>query len=151
MNFPVGEVVSKAYLPIDIKKVFEELENIKFNGYIIQSVKGKALEEGVLFFRDGKLSSCVVECLACEKEVKGDEAFSFFLNQTRGEGFFQTIKLSRTQVDLVSAFDEKILIRNKINLKDLPKLIPNSFEDKFDIQEDKEDILNKYGLNVLKG
>jgi hypothetical protein len=150
MNFPVGDIIAKAYLPVSFETITLELEKIKFNGYIIQSVKGSVMEEGALFFRDGKVSACVVECLAVKANLKGNEAFKQFLNETKGKGFFQTVKLTRTQVDLVTAFDQKILITDEVNLKEVAKLIPNSFEDKFGLPQGKEDILDKYGLGSLK-
>ena len=150
MNFPVGEVIAKAYLPVNFNTILSELEKINFNGYIIQSVKGSVIEEGALFFRDGKINACIIECLSANATLKGDGAFNQFLNETCGQGFFQTVKLTRTQVDLVTAFDEKILIKAEVNLKELAKLIPDSFKDKFNIPIEKEDILNKYGLGSLK-
>jgi hypothetical protein len=150
MNFPVGEVIAKAYLPVNFNTIFSELAKINFNGYIIQSVKGSVIEEGVLFFRGGIFNACIVECLSAGITLKGDEAFNYFLNETLGRGFFQTVKLTRTQVDLVTAFDEKILMKTEVNLKELVKLIPDRFGDKFNIPIEKEDILNKYGLSSLK-
>jgi hypothetical protein len=150
MNFPVGEVISKSHLPITFEKIALELEKIRFNGYIIQTVESSVIEEGVLFFREGEFNSCIVECLAKEKTFKGDDAVPFFLNQTKGKGFFHTIQLTRSQVDLVTAFDEKLLLKNKLPLKNLPKIIPWSFEDKFIENGVDEDVLEKYGLSSLK-
>ncbi|MFA5763371.1 MAG: hypothetical protein WC915_01005 [archaeon] len=150
MNFPVGDIIAKAYLPVNFNTISSELEKINFNGYIIQSVKGSVIEEGVLFFRDGKINACIVECKTSKITLKANEAFNYFLNETKGQGFFQTVKLTRTQVDLVTAFDEKILIKSEVNLKELAKLIPDSFTDKFNIPVEKEDVLNKYGLGSLK-
>jgi hypothetical protein len=150
MNFPVGEVIAKANLPVNFETVFNELQRLNFNGYIIQTVRGNCIEEGAIFFREGQLNACVIECLKAEKVFKGEEAFPYFLNQTRGKGFFQTIQLTRSQVDLVIAFDEKMLLKNKIVLKELPKLIPDSFKEKFELPESTENILEKYGLSVLK-
>ncbi|MDD3083741.1 MAG: hypothetical protein PHP82_01840 [Candidatus ainarchaeum sp.] len=149
MNFPVGDVIAKAPLPVNIVTVANELKKINFNGYIIMSVNKNCFEEGVLFFREGDFYAAMVECVFAEKNFKGDNAIEYILNQTVGNGFFQTVQLVRSQVDLVTAFDEKLLFRNKINLKDLPKLIPSTFRDNFILQEQNEDILNKYGLSSL--
>lgn len=150
MNFPVGEVIAKAYLPVNFETVFNGLQRINFNGYVIQTIRGNSIEEGVMFFRDGQLNACLIECLGSDKVFKGEEAIPYFFNQTRGVGFFQTVSLSRSQVDLVVAFDEKLILKNKITLKDLPKLIPNSFVDKFELSINTENVLEKYGLNALK-
>lgn len=55
MNFPVGQVVSKAPLPIDFEVIFNEFQKRLFNGYVIQSVSGDCIEEGVIFFEKVKL------------------------------------------------------------------------------------------------
>ncbi len=150
MNFPVGDIIARAPLPIDILTVSNELKKISFNGYIVMSVKGSCFEEGVLFFRDGDFCAGIVECLFLEKVFKGDSALEYILNQTIGNGFFQTVQLSRSQVDLITAFDEKLLFLNKINLKELPKLIPSTFKDNFVLQDESINVLEKYGLNSLK-
>lgn len=150
MNFPVGQVVSKAPLPIDFEVIFNEFQKRLFNGYVIQSVSGDCIEEGVIFFREGEIVACIVECLALKQTYKSSEALNYFFNQTKGIGFFQVIELTRSQVDLVTAFDEKMLITNKISLKDLANLIPNKFESKFLISDEKKDFFERFGLDGLK-
>jgi hypothetical protein len=149
MNFPVGSIVLKGDVPFDFVSFAEKLSIKNFNGYIVQSVRKSFVEEGVLFFREGQICACIVECLAVQRVVKGEEALDFFLNQTKGEGFFQCIELTRSQVDLVTAFDEKLLT-NKIVLKELPKRIPSTFSPKFERSEGKVSALDSYGLGELK-
>jgi len=149
MNFPVGAVVSKGELPTNVTTIANELGSKKFNGYIVQSVKGEVVEEGVLFFRDGKISACIVECTSFKQTFKGREAVELFLNQTMGKGFFQVIELTRSQVDLVEAFDEILMVR-EIALKDLPKLIPNTYATRFKGEIEKENFLDRYGLSELR-
>jgi hypothetical protein len=149
MNFPVGTVIASAPLPIDIVAVSDELKKINFNGYIIMSVNGNSFEEGVLFFKDGTFFAGITECAIIEKIFKGDDALKYIMNQTKGVGFFQTIQLSKSQVDLITAFDEKLLFSNKLDLKDLPKLIPNNFNENFVPEEQKSDVFGKYGLGSL--
>ncbi|MFA6268269.1 MAG: hypothetical protein WCW13_00215 [archaeon] len=149
MNFPVGPVISKGNVTYNITDVAGQLVSKSFNGYIIQSVRGDFIEEGALFFRDGEMIGCIVECLAVEKTLKGNEALPFFMNQTKGNGFYQCVSLVRSQVDLITAFDEKLLV-NKIALKELPRLIPLVFSPKFERSESKVDSLQNYGLGELK-
>ena len=149
MNFPVGAIVGRGEIPTDFIALASDLLEKKFNGYIIQSVKGKVIEEGALFFRDGRLSACVIECLALKQLFKGKEALNYFLNQTKGKGFFQIISLTRSQVDLIEAFDETIMLR-EINLKDLPKLIPLTYATNFKGAAKIESVLERYGLSELK-
>ncbi len=149
MNFPVGTVQNQGALPNDTVAIANELALKKFNGYIIQSAKGEVIEEGALFFRDGGLSACLVECNSLQKTIKGKDALEFFLNQTKGKGFFQVVELTRSQVDLVEAFDETLII-NDVNLKELPKLIPVRYAIRFKSEAKKENILERYGLSDLK-
>jgi len=150
MNYPAGLVVSKGPLPNDFSTIADQLVSKRFNGYVIQSIRSHYIEEGALFFRDGEFVACIAECLSVGKTFKGNEAIEFFLNQTRGKGFFQTVELTRSQVDLVTAFDEKILLVDKINLKDLPKLIPTVFSGKFEPEKKGENLLESYGLGELR-
>ena len=149
MNFPSGVVVNKGELPNDFLVVVNDLDEKKFNGYIIQSVKGEVIEEGALFFREGKLSACVVECLLLKQNFKSKEALNYFLNQTKGKGFFQIVELTRSQVDLVEAFDETIML-HEVNLKELPKLIPVTYAINFKGEAKRENVLERYGLSDLK-
>jgi hypothetical protein len=151
MNFPVGKVVSKGAMPLSLVDLLEQCDQKKFNGYVIVSVLGNFVEEGVLFFRVGEVYACCVECMSVKKLIKGDDAFNYFLKQSRGNGFFHLIELSRSQVDLVTAFDDKLLLVNKIPLKDIPKMIPDVYEPQFveEVVESELD-LDTYGLGELK-
>lgn len=149
MNFPVGSVVGKGDVPFDFASKAMELAQSSFNGYIILTVKGHFIEEGVVFFREGEIVSCIVECLALEQTLKGDKAMDFFLNATKGVGFFHCVMLTRSQIDLINAFDEKLLLSNKIDLKDLPRMIPSAFSPKFYKVSTERSALEAYGLGEL--
>jgi hypothetical protein len=150
MNFPVGQVLKKGELPTAVSKVIQELSSSSFSGYIIQSIKSWCVQEGVLFFRDGKVVASVVECILAQQILKSNEALSEFLNQTNAKGYYQVVELSRSQVDLITAFDEKILFAGEIALKDVTKLIPNKFTERFAVGELREDVFEAYGLGALK-
>jgi len=149
MNFPVGGVTTKGDVPFDLVVKVQEFLDSRFNGYIILSVKGTFIEEGALFFKDGVILACVVECLGAEAIVKGTDALPYFFNETRGFGFFQCVSLTKSQVDLVTAFDEKLLT-NKIDLKDVPRMIPSVFSPRFNRVQTQKSALEAYGLGELK-
>jgi hypothetical protein len=149
LNFPVGEVTDKGITPFDFVQKAQELLSKSFNGYLVLSVRGHFIEEGAIFFKGGEIIACTVECLAAERTLKGNEALEFFYNQTKGRGFFHLVGLTRSQVDLVTAFDEKLLV-NKIDLKELPKLLPSVFSVKFEKQINEKSALEAYGLSELK-
>jgi hypothetical protein len=150
MNFPVGRVVMKGELPSNIYLTIQELVNSGFNGYIIQSIKSWCVQEGVIFFRDGKVIASIVECSFVKKNLKGDEAFLEFLNQTLVKGYYQIVELSRSQIDLIIAFDQKLLFSKEIVLKDVTKLIPNKFIERFSFDDTKKDVFGAYGLGALR-
>ncbi len=149
LNFPVGEVNSKGTVPFDFLLKAQDFLSKSFNGYLVLSVKGHFVEEGAIFFKGGEITACIVECLAAERTLKGNEALEFFFNQTKGRGFFHIVSLTRSQVDLVTAFDEKLLV-NKIDLKELPKILPSVFSVKFEKPISEKSALEAYGLSELK-
>lgn len=149
LNFPVGEVSEKGTAPFDFSIKAQELLSKSFNGYLVLSIRGHFIEEGAIFFKSGEAVACIVECLAAERTLKGNDALEFFFNQTKGRGFFHLISLTRSQVDLVTAFDEKLLV-NKIDLKELPKILPSVFSVKFEKPISEKSALEAYGLSELK-
>jgi len=149
MNFPVGDVVGKGASPFDLVGEVRKLNSDRFSGYIILSVRGDFVEEGVLFFRDGLIVACSVECLAVQKLIKGVEGLEYFANESRGLGFYQCVSLTKSQVDLVLAFDEKLLAGD-VDLKNFPKLIPPTFLRRFSSVAEKKSALDAYGLGDLK-
>jgi hypothetical protein len=150
MNFPVGMVIQKGAVPFDVKIILQELQTKSFNGYIIQSIKSASIEEGILFIREGKPVASIVECLRVKQILKSMGALTQFLNQTKGKGFFQVVELSRSQVDLVTAFDEKMMFGQEITLKDVTKLIPSTFAEKFANEGSEVDIFEAHGLGGLR-
>ncbi|MFA5357624.1 MAG: hypothetical protein WC308_01755 [archaeon] len=150
MNFPVGKVVLKGTIPFDFESIAKSLVDSGFNGYIIQTVKSSCIEESVLFFRDGKMYASFAECLLVKASFKGREALNFFLNETKGKGYFQVVELARSQVDLVTAFDEELLLPPNLSLKDVAKTVPSVFSDNFRAEKKEEGVFETYGLGELK-
>lgn len=150
MNFPVGKVLKKGELPNNVALLINELSSSGFNGYIIQSIKSWCVQEGILFFRDGKIIAALVECISAQKNMKSNQALSEFLNQTKAKGYYQVVLLSRSQIDLITAFDEKMTFPSEIALKDVTKLIPSAFTEGFSVGESKKDIFEAYGLGALR-
>ena len=145
----MGDVVGRGFAPFDLVEKARDLEDKQFSGYIVLAVRGDFVEEGVLFFRDGRVAACIVECLSAGKTIKGGDAVGFFCNESKGKGFFQCISLTKSQVDLVLAFDEKLLV-DKIDLKDVPRMIPSTFLPKFSKTPEQKSALDAYGLGDLK-
>jgi len=149
LNFPVGSVAEKGSVPFEFVSKAQDALSKSFNGYLILSIRGHFVEEGAIFFKGGEITACIVECLSVDRTLKGNEALEFFFNQTKGRGFYHLIELTRSQVDLVTAFDEKLLV-NKIDLKELPKTLPLVFSVKFERGINEKSALEAYGLSELK-
>jgi hypothetical protein len=149
MNYPVGTVITKGPTPFSFTDIFYKLSSKKFNGYLVLSIFDNFIEEGCIFFRDGLIVGSVVECLALKKSLKGDESLSYFFNQTKGKGFFQVVELTRSQVDLINAFDEKLLFSSIPLGADIEKLIPNSFNTKFSMVAETKNPLEEYGFETM--
>lgn len=150
MNFPVGKIVLKGTIPFGFESIAKSLIDGGFNGYVIQTVKASCIEESVLFFREGKMYACFAECLLAKAVFKGKEALDFFLNETKGKGYFQVVELARSQVDLVAAFDEELMLPAGLSLKEAVKMVPAFFSDNFRIEKKEENVLEPYGLGDLK-
>ncbi|MDD3159918.1 MAG: hypothetical protein PHQ98_03055 [Candidatus ainarchaeum sp.] len=146
MNFPVGKLIKSSTAPFDFQSIFTELLAKSFNGYLIISIYSNCLEESICFFKSGQIVGCLTEIMQLNKVIKGDESINYFFNQTRGQGSYQLVELTKSQIDLIIAFDEKL----KVNLeKDFLKKIPNQFVLKFDLSNQKVDLFNKYGLSGI--
>ncbi|MCX6801277.1 MAG: hypothetical protein NTZ73_03755 [Candidatus Diapherotrites archaeon] len=150
MNFPAGKVVLKGTIPFDFETIAKSLVDGGFSGYLIQTVKASCIEESVLFFKEGKMYACFAECLSVGAGFKGKEALKYFLNGAKGKGYFQAVELARSQIDLVTAFDEELLLPANLSLKDVAKMVPAVFSDNFQAEKKEAGVFESYGLGDLK-
>ena len=134
MDFPVGSVVEQLQetKTSDFSQKLSVLQQQNFTGYIVETIDGVyGLEEGMLFMKQGQVIACLHRFESNGYELRGQEALQFFFNGARATGFFDVVQLSNQQIDLVTAFDEKLLLTQQLDLKDLTKLIPVAYSTQF--------------------
>lgn len=163
MNYPVGELVEQGIALEQFKLLpkLGELNSLDFDGYIVLTIDGIAgIEEGVLFLRKGVAVGAAYEYLKFGKTVFGEEALRRFLNAYKArQGILDVCKLSRQQVDLIIAFDERIALEQRLAAKDLSKLTPKEYNSSLaesalgnllESRESKQALFKRFGLGAIR-
>lgn len=164
MDLPVGEVKEKNIVlkEIDIFKKISGLMQKDFSGYAVITIEGRSgVEEGAALVLKGELIGSIFEYLRFDRKVFGDSALLHFLNASRADfGIMDLVSLSRQQIDLIIAFNEKIELGKPVSPKDLQRLVPDSYNPKFaenflgkelEKKESKFDVFKKIGLAEFSG
>ena len=113
MNLPAGTPLKTGLevANVEFYALLKELDKLKFNGYVCLTVAGeKGFEEGAQIFDDGKPVASVYEYYKYRKTYYGEEAFNRVLNAAVAkEGIIDVFELSKEQVHLILAFNEKAI------------------------------------------
>jgi len=162
MNLPIGEVISRGVnlKEIDVIRLISGLVKKKFSGYIVATLEGvKGLEEGILIFKSGVLTAAFYEYSLFGITVFGDSALPHVFNSFAGEYLIgDIVSLSNQQADLVTAFHDKAKVEGVVSEKEISRLIPRVFSEKFsqsvlnkvvESKETKDDVFKKLGLSKL--
>lgn len=131
MNIPVGKLVEK-------RVSFEEtmpaekvpgLMDKGFSGYIAATVEGgSGLEEALLLFREGEAVGACFEAITAGERFFGIAGLRLCLNLlAAGKGVFDVNSLTRQQVDLIIAFNDKVALKKPLERKTFSKLLPASY------------------------
>lgn len=162
MNIPVGEIVEENIALSEVK--FEEkllkLSKEAFTGYLVLTVEGRSgIEEGLLLFKGGLAVGAIYEYVKFKKMFYGDNALEQLLNAVLAEfGVMDIVGLSRQQVDLIIAFNEKVELRKPLSQKEITKIIPKQYQvavaekalgKELKKKESKFDVFKKLGLGGL--
>ncbi|MBS3061837.1 MAG: hypothetical protein J4215_04625 [Candidatus Diapherotrites archaeon] len=138
LNFPVGDaVVHLAPLSqFDAERVFE-LQKQKFSGYLVATIEGASgVEEGLLFLLEGKVVACAYSLDAFDIISYAQTGLQLFFNALAApNGIVDVYGLSRQQVELILALEEKIgvedpgsglrsLVAKRYSAELVQKLIP---------------------------
>ncbi len=160
LNFPVGDSVQQLMRLSDFRsdKVLELLHN-KFSGYVVVTISGiTGIEEGLLFFLEGVVSGAAHTFDSSDSAVFGTHALELFFNALAAEkGIVETYALSRQQVELILALEEKISAEEpKRGLSSLfvKSYSPELAQKLLPVQEASEElhkfeVLKKFGLSDL--
>ncbi len=110
MNIPAGTPLKTGLdvATVDFFSLLKDLGGRKFSGYLALAIAGeRGIEEGTMFFDEGKPSAGVYEYYSFKKTFYGKEAFERILNASAApHGAMDVFELSPDQVHLVLAFNE---------------------------------------------
>jgi len=117
----------------DMLKKIQELMAREFTGYIVVTIDGyDGAEEGALLFRKGALVGAGYEYMKHDTTVEGNNALGIVLNAFKAEhGIIDVYSLTVQHMDLVIAFHEKMILSVKIDPKNLQKMYPKEFSNKY--------------------
>ncbi|MAG22257.1 MAG: hypothetical protein CL943_03050 [Candidatus Diapherotrites archaeon] len=159
MNIPIGTLVEEniSLKGTDIKQKISTLLEQGFTGYLVLTVEGRSgIEEGLLLLKNGLAVGAIYEYVKFAKSFYGDHAFEQLFNSSLAEfGVMDIGSLSKQQVELIIAFNEKIEFKKALEPKELEKLVPKKFDadvaekalgKKFKKKESKFDVFKKLGL-----
>ena len=162
MNIPVGEVVEQHKNFTEIAP-FEKLKQIldsDFDGYFVAVIEGiSGLEEGLLLIKEKKIVGAVFDSLRLNKQVYGPLALRLVFNLLKAKkGVFDLNKLSRQQIDLIIAFNDRITLLKPVEKQLLSKLEPNSYQEalvskilelELESSASRHNLLKKLGLGSI--
>ena len=163
MNIPAGEVLEKrvSFQGTDFQQKFSELMKGGFNGYAALTIGGASgIEEGFLVFRESEIVGALFEATKLGKQFFGLAALRLALNVLRAKhGVFDINRLSRQQVDLIIAFNEKIQLPKPVTAQMMPKLLVGEYSGELvnralslsqGSEVSREAVLSKFGLGSIK-
>lgn len=164
MNLPVGSLIKEGVKLSDVNfsNIASTLMSESFSGYIIITIEGySGIEEGMVLFRKGELIGSIFDYTKFEVTVYGDAAAEQVFNASKAKhGIFDICSLNTQQVDLITAFNEKVNVENQINAKNLNRMIPSTYDAKYakkvlvdalKKEESKYEIFKKLGLSDIHG
>lgn len=162
MNLPIGDVIEQNLnlREFDAKGTVSGLFDRMFSGYVVATIDGfDGMEEGVLLFKKGSIVGSIYEYTNYGIVVFGEPAMVQTINSMAAPwGVADVYSLSTQQVDLVTAFNDKIKITKDIQKRDIAGLFGKPFSDQYARQvlgevlkqhESRETVFKKLGLSRL--
>lgn len=163
MNIPVGELVEEnvSLKDVNLGKKLSELMAEKVTGYVVLTVEGRSgIEEGLGIIKDGILIGGIYEYIRFGKIIYGDTAITQLLNSGLAEfGVMDIGRLSKQQIELIIAFNERIELNNSLSQKELLLAIPKKYNagaaetelgEELKKKESKFDILKRIGIGGVR-
>jgi len=162
MNIPIGKI-EEAQIRFSDKKPLEkttELMQSGFDGYLVATIEGvSGLEEGLLMVKGQEVVGVVFDAMRVHKQLHGLNALRLVLHIFKArQGIFDVNRLSRQQIDLIMAFNEKIRLPKAVGLELLSKLAPKAYDSAFvskelaidpQATESRGNLLKKMGLGSI--
>lgn len=162
LNYPVGETVEEALelSKIDPKEFVGRLLSSSFAGYMVVTIEGfSGIEEGVLFFRDNLLVGAAFSYDHYDLGVFGDVALESFFNALASKrGIVDVYRLTKQQLDLILALDERTAVARPIGKEGIDKKLRAKYDSFFGRQalqgmqkvvRPASDLIKKIGLGDI--
>jgi hypothetical protein len=163
MNLPVANPIVKN-VPLDKiipEKLFLDLYDKKFTGYVYLTIEGKfCFEESILILNNGKIDGAIYIIEGYDIELLGKDAISYCINcfgVTNGR--LNIFSLTTDQIKLILLFNDKIKYTLAItkdknipgfkNIKYNDILVYNLLKDRIVKNKTSKDILNDFNLEDL--
>lgn len=159
MNIPVGELVEEnvSLKETNIASKLNSLLQQAFTGYLVLTVEGRSgMEEGIVLLKNGAIVGAIYEYIKFGKIFYSNAALGQLFNAALAEfGVIDIAALSKQQVELIIAFNERIELSQQLSQKDLQKLLPKKFNaeiaekalgKELKKRESKFDVFKKLGL-----
>ncbi len=144
MNIPIGSVEEqqKTFSEEDPFQKAGSLLKSDFSGYLVATIEGiSGLEEGLLLIKDSRVVGAAFSALRINKQLYGLTALRLSLNSLKAKkGVFDVNKLSKQQIDLILAFNEKIAIPKPLDQSMLSRLEPEKYRGELVSEELKVDL-----------
>lgn len=162
MNIPIGNV-EEEHLSFSESNPLNKINHLMqsgFDGYVVATIEGiSGLEEGLLLLKGKEIVGAVFDALRINKQLYGVPALRLSLNLLKArKGVFDVNRLSRQQIDLIIAFNEKIRLAKPITMPMLPKLLPSKYKPDIvskelavdlGVSETKYKLLKRLGLGSI--
>ncbi len=163
MNLPTGTAREEGLLLKNFNLVskLNELSDVVFTGYIVATIEGfDGLEEALIFLKKGEIIGAIYDYLKYSKQFFGDKALPMIFNGFGASNAIIDIYfLSTQQMDLITAFNEKILLNKSISKKEFTSIKVNAFDSKYALEalqdalekknESKYSVLKRLGLSKI--
>jgi len=131
MDLPLGTPLREGLKTgeSDLLQIINNMNEKAFSGYIICTLENqKGMEQGILLFKKGAIAGSYYEFTTHGVQVSGDSAVRLVFNSfLASKGIIDINSLTTQQIDLITAFQEKILISEKIDARKLEKIFPKAF------------------------
>lgn len=131
MNIPVGTVV-ESQVSFAEKQPFASLKQLLqsgFEGYMAATIEGvSGLEDAIIMLRGKEIVAAVFDAVRANKQFYGIDGLKLSLNLLKGQkGVFDLCRLSKQQIDLIIAFNEKVALPKPIDAGMLSRLEPSAY------------------------
>lgn len=154
MDLPAGTKLEEGLetSAINFQEKLVDLMSRDFNGYIIITIEvSDNINEAILLMKKGILIGAYYEYNK-EKNEFGEKALPLALNAGLAPyGIIDINSLSGQQLDLIIAFQEKIVLETEVRQKDLTKLMPKQYTPVLTsvqkTEKSKDELFKKLGLS----